>query len=302
MNAFKSYPYTEDKNVIVSIAKVRDNETRNEGFTLGQGSAVRIYAFGERNNFNSTMADYGYILDAKTRDRVWSMDAARTNHGGGASKNRMVDEVISLPKGSYVVNYVTDDSHAYESWNALPPFDPDHYGITVMGAGEHFTKALVSKYVEERDKSIIAQIVRVGDNADREEKFALSRTTRVRIYSIGEGQNREMVDYGWIEDAKTGNVVWEMTYAMTFHAGGARKNRMVNTSIILDKGEYKLHYKTDDSHSYGNWNLDPPADQEYYGITLFRDEAVEAPSVPPAQITPHPPHALPPIPPRRDGR
>jgi hypothetical protein len=100
-----------------------------------------------------------------------------------------------------------------------------------------------------------------------------------------------MYDYGWIEDARTGTVVWEMTYGMTFHAGGGRKNRMVNTSIVLDKGEYVLRYRSDDSHSYAEWNVDPPDDREYWGITLYRDVAPEPPhppSVPEAGV-PSPP-------------
>ncbi len=81
-----------------------------------------------------------------------------------------------------------------------------------------------------------------------------------------------MYDYGWIENASTGDVVWEMAYSMTFHAGGGRKNRMVNTTILLDKGEYKLHYVSDDSHSFDNWNTDPPDDPTMWGITLYEEK------------------------------
>ena len=59
---------------------------------------------------------------------------------------------------------------------------------------------------------------------------------------------------------------------MTFHAGGGKKNRMVNTSIVLDAGTYTLHYKSDDSHSFGDWNTDPPDDPTMWGITLYRDD------------------------------
>jgi hypothetical protein len=228
------------------------------------------------------MADYGVIVDARTRAKVWVMDADRTYHAGGASKNRYTDEIIRLPRGKYIVSYYTDDSHSFDDWNADPPFDPAHYGITVMGAGTGFSQSMVGTYVEERDKSIIAQIVRVGDNADRTETFRLDHPTRVRIYAIGEGQTRDMVDYGWIENSRTHARVWEMTYAMTFFAGGARKNRMVNTTVMLDQGEYSLHFVTDDSHSFADWNADPPDDPEYYGITLFRDEeGVTLPPMPP---------------------
>ncbi|HET6274190.1 MAG TPA: hypothetical protein VFG32_14510, partial [Bacteroidota bacterium] len=68
-----------------------------------------------------------------------------------------------------------------------------------------------------------------------------------------------------------------------------RKNRMVNTTILLDKGEYVLHYQSDDSHSYGNWNVDPPEDSQYWGITIYKDESpeVSAPTATPS--TPVPP-------------
>jgi hypothetical protein len=228
------------------------------------------------------------ILDAKTRQKVWVMDSDNSNHAGGASKNRFVDEIITLPKGSYIVQYNTDDSHAYGDWNSEPPFDPEHYGVTMYGVGEKFNTASVGKYVDQRDKNTLAQIIRVRDGENREQKFKLDKTTKIRVYAIGEGQGREMADWGWITDNKTGTTVWEMTYSMTFHAGGARKNRMVNTTIILDKGDYTLHFESDDSHAYKDWNSDPPEDPEYWGITLYFDDG-SAPIPPTPTQTPVPP-------------
>jgi hypothetical protein len=283
----KLYQYNEDQNVILSLTKMRDNEHRTEGFTLKQDAALRIYAFGERGNSRRSMADYATIVDANSRNKVWSMNVDHSLYAGGASKNRYIDEIISLPRGSYTVTYNTDDSHAYDEWNDKPPFDPQHYGITIMGTGEKFSKTEVARYVQQQDKNVIAQLTKVGDDANEEKRFRLDKTTRLRVYAIGEGERRDMYDYGWIENTRTGAIVWEMTYSMTFHAGGGRKNRMVNTTIILDKGEYKLHYKSDDSHSYGDWNVDPPEDQEFWGITLFRDGGTE--------------HAIPPEPPAPPG-
>jgi len=283
--SFKRIPYKEYQNEIVAITKVGDDESRSEGFTLKEDANIRVLAFGERNNSRRLMADYGSILDARTRNKVWTMDVDRTEHAGGATKNRYIDEIIRLPRGSYIVTYNTDDSHSYDDWNDDPPFDAEHYGITLMGAGNKFSPAMVAKYVEQRDKNIIAQIVRAGDEADKSEAFRLDRTTRIRVYAIGEGQNREMYDYGWIEDARSGNVVWEMTYSMTFHAGGGRKNRVVKTTILLDKGEYRLRFKSDDSHSFGDWNVAPPEDQQYWGITLYKDEGPTVPPPPPQPPT-----------------
>jgi hypothetical protein len=45
--------------------------------------------------------------------------------------------------------------------------------------------------------------------------------------------------------------------------------------MLLDKGEYKLRYRSDDSHSHNRWNDDPPDDQHYWGITLFKEEGAK---------------------------
>ena len=277
----------EERDIIVSIMKAENNTSRSEGFTLKKACRLHVFAFGERANNRRTMADYGSILDARTRARVWTMEPDRTRHAGGASKNRYIDEVISLPEGNYIVTYVTDDSHAYGDWNDSPPFDPEHYGIVVSAADSSFVPAYAVKYAAVNDKDIIAQIIGVGNDADKSTRFTLARTSRVRIYAIGEAQNRTMYDYGWIEDARTGTVIWEMSYGLTFHAGGGRKNRMLNSTIVLEKGNYVLRYKTDDSHAYNDWNTDPPDDRDYYGITLYRDPAPAAPDAP---MPPQPEH------------
>ncbi len=294
---FRQIHYNDYDNVIVSIVRQADNEHHTDAFVLKQDADLRVYAIGERSNARRSMADYGLIVNARSRAKVWTMDVERTDYAGGAPKNRYIDEIIHLPKGAYEVSYTTDDSHNFNDWNDDPPFDPWHYGITVMGVGPKWNPAIVGKYVESRDKSIIAQIVRPGDDEDRQLSFHLDKPTRIRVYAIGEGMGHEMFDYGWIENAKSGEHVWEMSYPMTFYAGGARKNRMVNTGLTLERGDYVLHWKSDDSHSYNDWNADPPDDQEYWGITIFRDEGEDF--APKAIVPPEPPeppmeHALPP--------
>ena len=79
-----------------------------------------------------------------------------------------------------------------------------------------------------------------------------------------------MVDFGWIEDVKSGRRVWEMTYRTTEHGGGAQKNRRFDGTITLPAGEYVLVYESDDSHAFGAWNAAPPEDPEAWGITVSK--------------------------------
>jgi hypothetical protein len=263
---------TEEQNVVAQLTKLSDDETRSTSFTLIEETALRIYAIGERSNSYRQLADYGWIINTRTREKVWTMDADRTERAGGADKNRMIDEVITLPKGTYTVFFQTDDSHSYYDWDSSPPADAEHWGITIYGEGDEFNMKNVEKNVADKQPGVIAQIVRVGNNASRTQQFKLDKTARVRIYALGEGQNREMFDYGWIENGSTHNVVWEMTYSMTFNAGGGKKNRSASTTLLLDKGSYILHFVSDDSHSFNHWNTDPPDDPSMWGITIYEDQ------------------------------
>ena len=114
----------------------------------------------------------------------------------------------------------------------------------------------------------LVEIVRVLDNEDKTVTFRLDRERQVRIFSIGEGQAGQMYDYGWIENVDKSGPVWEMKEGQTSHAGGAGKNRKVDEVITLPAGNYKLRYKSDDSHAFDHWNSLPP-DVNFWGIAIY---------------------------------
>jgi len=116
--------------------------------------------------------------------------------------------------------------------------------------------------------TVLAEVVRVGNDQDRKAPLTLTTAQTVRVYAVSEGTSEEMADEAWIEDA-AGKRVWTMERSRTHHAGGATKNRLADELVSLPKGTYTLRFKTDDSHAYGHWNSDPPWDPEHYGITVY---------------------------------
>ena len=140
-----------------------------------------------------------------------------------------------------------------------------------MGWGDNFDPKSAVAFSEGDEENVIAQLIRVRDDRQVTKEFTLDKTTRVQVYAVGEGVDHEMVDFGWIEDANTGRTVWEMTYGMTERAGGASKNRMVRADMTLEKGTYELHFKTDDSHAFNDWNDTPPDDRMHWGITVYKE-------------------------------
>jgi hypothetical protein len=268
------------RNALVALTEVRDNEDRSAGFTLRRPLAVRIVALGEGTRRG--MVDRGWILDARTRAAVWEMDYDHTEHAGGAEKNREVDEVVHLPAGSYVVRYSTDDSHAYGEWNSAPPFERRRWGITVLAADPAFARDDVSPFDPEKasGEEALARITKVRSDERREAKFTLERDADVEIYALGESDGRDLADYGWIEEAGSGRKVWEMRDEDTEPAGGARKNRMFRGRIHLPAGAYHVVYVTDGSHAWGDWNSAPPRDPDSWGITVTLAERLPAEAAP----------------------
>src|SRR5207302_6074147 len=134
-------------------------------------------------------------------------------------------------------------------WNAVPPYDPDDYGLTVRVANAA-DRAAVHTFAYDPAPSgeAIVQMVRLGDDETRSEGFTLSQPLDVRIYALGEGVNdADMADYGWIMSLATHRRVWTMDYDHTEHAGGAQKNRMFDGTVHLDAGNYMVYFRTDGS-------------------------------------------------------
>ncbi len=292
---------------IAALRRMGDDETRSVEFSLHQPTVLRVYALGE--GMDGEMYDYGRIVDAETRRTVWSMEFEETVAAGGDDKNRMIEDVISLRPGKYVLQYTTDGSHSFDDWNSAPPRDEEAWGITLTEArgrrpssprppqperprGE-LAEAIASATAEamevarvaaaearteiarelgrvRMDAPVLARLTGVGDDEDLRQPFSLDQASGILVYALGEATGGEMHDYAWIEDAETGRRVWRMTYEESAHAGGAEKNRVTENLIRLPAGEYVLRYRSDDSHSFENWNSAPPQDAKNYGVILYR--------------------------------
>jgi hypothetical protein len=119
------------------------------------------------------------------------------------------------------------------------------------------------------DPPVVIGLTRVGSDAELSRRFRVTAPTQFHLVALGEGTEAPLSDHGWIEDARSGKVIWKMRYRDTQHAGGARKNRIERAEITLPQGEYLLRYETDDSHAFGNWNAAMPSQPHLWGISLI---------------------------------
>jgi hypothetical protein len=277
--AFHVSDLPERAEPIIDLTRARDDDLLEKGFRLARETEVQVYAIGEWNDGADEFADAGSIIDARNGKVVWEMTERNTHAAGGAEKNRMFDGTVRLGPGEYIARFETDDSHAYREWNAEAPWDRDAWGMALYpGLGSSAADFVVSD-VSTADLDgatmkgdAMVLLTRVRDDEHRRDKFTLDTDGRVHIRALGEGDDGEMYDYAWIENDRTGKVVWEMTWRNTRHAGGARKNRIYDDDVSLDAGTYEVHYVTDGSHSYRRWNAGKPRDPDAWGVTITRAE------------------------------
>jgi hypothetical protein len=315
----------------LAIRRVGDNEFRREPFVVAKPVRLFVHALGERSG-KGEMADFAWIERADDLQPVWEMREEDTEPAGGSAKNRVIESVIELPPGSYALCYATDDSHSYPHWNSDAPRDPEDWGVSLAPVGpadpnsprlavgleapESAAPPDVPEFPTKPDKpgkpghhgkpgtpmpppgtpvpppgtpvapispaamaalfhpgeppnppAVIA-ITRVPDDSDLSRRFRVTEKTKFHLVALGEGTEDPLSDHGWIEEARTGKVIWKMRYRDTEPAGGARKNRIVRAEITLPKGEYLLRYESDDSHAFGDWNMTLPSQPQLWGISL----------------------------------
>ncbi|MEO6239056.1 MAG: hypothetical protein ABIQ52_18840 [Vicinamibacterales bacterium] len=257
-----------EDGAIVALRGDGSEKFRQAGFALSRPTRIEIYAEGEARENNEF--DGGWIINAETREKVWRLTWQNSAPAGGARKNRMARVTKTLPTGRYAAFYATDDSHDAGEWNSAPPHDPHAWGLAIrVSEAEALAAAKPFAYEHVPATSTIVALTKIGDSESRSRAFTLNRAMDVRVYAIGEGSGNRLVDYGWITNAVTGQKVWEMRYADTEPAGGDAKNRAVDRVMHLEKGSYMVHYVSDDSHSFGDWNAAAPSDGQHWGITVL---------------------------------
>ena len=110
----------------------------------------------------------------------------------------------------------------------------------------------------------------MGDNARETQTFWLSKSEDIEIIGTGEwgGYNKHFYDYGWVENALSGEPVWVMDIKHSKHAGGTSRNMISRIRVELGPGYYTAGFRSDGSHAVGSWNAMPPSIPDNWGLCV----------------------------------
>ncbi|MBL1213816.1 MAG: SpoIIE family protein phosphatase [Ignavibacteriae bacterium] len=134
------------------IIEVGDFQKLSSTFEVKNQGDYLVLSGGEGTSFDPLMWDYGWIEDSK-KNIIWdSKKYASTYYLGGASKNRIAMEVLSLDAGKYSLKYESDDSHSFGNWNAVPPIDDELWGIRIFKIDDVNELKTIKKLLDESVK------------------------------------------------------------------------------------------------------------------------------------------------------
>ena len=133
-----------------------------------------------------------------------------------------------------------------------------------------YSKKILEKFENLRtSESLVEEISEVTDNQNITKPIEIKQEGTYLLAAVGEADVASGADYGWIENANKDTIWSTEEFYETYYAGGAAKNRIRIDQIQLKPGKYNLRYLSDDSHSFGKWNANPPDQTSFYGIALM---------------------------------
>lgn len=281
-----------DHRPVISLLRVGDDENRQARIQVADTVVAFVAGMGEIWS-SGTRYDYGWLEKESTGERVWEMTWETTEPAGGDRTNRKSEQILTLTPGSYLLYYQSDDSHSHEDWLRTRPTNPARWGaaLFVLGSEEDVdaveviqrtgdtntetdVDSDVSVSVPVDEGRVLVDYSRVGNDADLRTGFTLDEESELRITGAGEISTNGRYDYGWIENAETGENVWEMTLRNTEHAGGEARTRRFSGRLTLPAGNYTVRYVSDFDFAYGDFGDGAPNRPEEWGIRVHLLESV----------------------------
>lgn len=284
------FAFSPNLKETLSIGKLSYGSMKYEPFRIITDSDISISGRAVSSPDKRVFYAYGWIIDADTREIVWKMEfdnAESVEQLSSGYDAVNYHEYITLAAGYYELHYYTGSPSTSQTADNTKKYlgkffkkdSPDNLNFSTRGLGitisaEDGQMEDVSEHDEPHRQAELLRLNPVGNNIILEQRFRLTDSLAVRIYSIGEISSfgAEICDYSLIKNTVNDSIIWIMSSLNSTFAGGSQKNYKCETEIKLGPGEYLARCITDGSHSYSAWNGAPPYDPGSWGLTILPAE------------------------------
>ncbi|MBK9302497.1 MAG: hypothetical protein IPM94_00955 [bacterium] len=254
-------------------------------FRVESGGEVEIAAVGLRQKFTGSDAVRAWLLRRGGAEPVWSQEPDAGEPVGASRLLRRSVDRVRLEPGDYVLYLAAGrgarDGKAFREWRSalndladlLNREDPRARPAEYFGKCEATVTPLGGLALLPAAAPAAPWPVVVRPAAGTHlvtVPFRLTRTARLNVAVTGEAgqEGGGALDFGWIEDARTGRTVWTAEQAPARPAGNARDNVRWEETLALNAGDYLAGFLSDAAHGPDDWLDLPPFAPDDWGLRL----------------------------------
>jgi len=140
-----------DGAAVVAILGIGDHQDLSKSFKVTANGNYLVFSSGEGTL--AGMYDFAFLTAANS-DTIWTARTYKeSRHSGGALKNRIQIQQVSLKAGNYVLHYKSDDSHSSLEWNDAAPDQPALYGTGLIEVKDQKERLMVEKSLQMKKQS-----------------------------------------------------------------------------------------------------------------------------------------------------
>lgn len=261
-------------NGFLVFVDISDHDLEHDAFKVEKPVRVALDVKGSfKDEVSNELSVYGWIVRRSDRSVVWEMNTGNSVRDGKTLAR--AQDTLRLDSGiydAYFTSYGNESGRHEHLWRRDDK--KWRFVLNIIGDEEGMVRNLSSRLEQAAPggDNLLWTSAPTEDDAADEYLFRVDRPTTVRIYALGEMEPNNAMDYGWIEDAASGERRWEMTMSNTEPAGGNATNRRFDGELMLTPGLYRAVYQTDGGHDADNWHTNPPHDPAGWGLSLFTED------------------------------
>lgn len=162
------------------------------------------------------------------------------------------------------------DTHLFMDWSQFGDFPLAGHRTTTAPGIDGEEDAIWTEQERFPLGHVILGKVRDASDLSGEYRLLWDQNNLYVLVEIVDDVKRQaafMFDNGSLE-SESGEVLWQLDFDKSVHAGGALKNRRQEDTLRLSAGKYVLRFETDECHATGHWDDVPPS-EPYSGIKVY---------------------------------